>query len=90
MEEKDTLQPEDMMNIILKIPKSTVHLAVIATLVDDDGGISQVNASFPLEAINKARKDFLENVEDGDEYDVCYVLTEKGREYLKQLEQEED
>ena len=38
--------------------------------------------------IADARQDFLDNVEDGDDYDAIYTLTEEGERYLDSLQSE--
>ena len=34
-----------------------------------------------------ARQAFLDNVEDGDDYDARFVITDKGMDYLEQLKE---
>ena len=78
------------MNIILRIPENAVFLEVKASLMDENGELMNVMKKLPVQDIFKARQDFLQNVEDGDEYDARYVLTDEGREYLNSLLEAED
>ena len=73
------------VNIILRIPENAASLEVCASLVDDDGKLMKVKKKLSVQDIFKARQDFLENVEDGDDYDARYVLTEEGKAYLEEL-----
>ncbi len=70
------------MNIFLRIPKETVALEVTASLLDGDGKIMKVSAQLSVSDIRNCRQDFLDNVENGDDYNPKYVLTDKGRDYL--------
>ena len=74
------------MNIFLRIPKDAVALEVTASLLTEDGKLMKVSRKLAVSDIRNQRQDFLDNVEDGDDYDARYVLTEEGREYLEQLE----
>jgi hypothetical protein len=76
----------DEINIILKIPKESVRLVVSATVLDNDGKTMKLEKTLSVSDIMAARKDFLDYVEEGDDYDVRYVLTDKGLEYLKELD----
>ncbi len=91
MEEKEPKEVElQEMNIILKIPENAVFLEVKASLMDENGQLMNVMKKLPVQDIFKARQDFLQNVEDGDEYDARYVLTDEGMEYLNSLLEAED
>ena len=79
-----TMELEEM-NIILRIPKDAVALEVTASLLAGDGKLMKVSRKLAVSDIRDQRQAFLENVEDGDEYDARYVLTDEGREYLEQL-----
>ena len=76
---------DDLMHIILEIPKSTIWMSVDAKVVDDEGTLQTMRTAFPLEDINAMRKDFLDNLYD-DDYNATYVLTDKGRELLEHME----
>ena len=39
----------------------------------DDGEIMEVSTVINSKGVYEARRDFLENVEDGDDYDVVYT-----------------
>ena len=73
------------VNIILRIPENAASLEVVVSLVDEDGKLMNVKKKLSVQDIFKARQDFLENVEDGDDYDARYVLTEEGKAYLEEL-----
>ena len=75
-------------NIILKIPENAASLTVIANMVDSDGKLMKVQKTLSVQDIFKARQDFLDNVEGGDDYDAKFVLTEEGKAYLEQLLEE--
>ena len=82
MEEKKREHSEEadveMINIILKIPKDSVSLNVTATLLDEDLTPYKAIMSLSVSDIMDARKDFLDNVEDGDEYDMRIRITYNG------------
>lgn len=75
----------DQINIILKIPKRAARLDLTVHLFDDEGEPMKVHSAFDAESIRDMRQDFLENVEDGDEYDARYVITDEGRKHLESL-----
>ena len=76
----------DLMNIITKIPKEAVKVMVEATMYHD-GKIEIVHSGMNMAEIAEARRDFLDNVEDGDDYDAIYTITEEGERYLDELQQ---
>ena len=73
------------MNIFLRIPKEAVALEVTASLLMD-GKVQKVSTNLSVSDIRDRRQDFLDNVEEGDDYDARYVLTEEGKAYLESLE----
>ena len=81
-----TIELEEM-NIFLRIPKEAVALEVTASLLDPDGKLMKVKTSLSVSDIRDRRQDFLDNVEDGDDYDARYVLTDEGRAYLERLQE---
>ena len=83
-----TIELEDI-NIILKIPKEAVALEVTASLILD-GELRKVGHNLSVSDIRDARQAFLDNVEDGDDYDARYVLTEEGMAYLEQLKEQRE
>ncbi len=89
---KETLPGEDvdldLMNVILRIPKEAVFLEITAGVLDEDGEVKQVSSKLSVSGIRDARQAFLDNVEDGDEYDTKYVIMEEGRRYLEQLKKQ--
>lgn len=82
--EPKTIELEDM-NIFMKIPKEAVALEVTASLLVD-GKVQKVSKKLSVSDIRDRRQDFLDNVEDGDDYDARYVLTEEGMAYLQELQ----
>lgn len=74
----------DEYNLIIKIPRESIKLEIKAVFLDDNDELTTVSKTLKLSDIQEARKDFLENVEDGDDYDARYVLTDKGREWLEE------
>ena len=85
-DEKKTVEVEEM-NIILRIPKSAASITVTAMIIEDNDETMKVSRRLTTEDIRTARQDFLDNVEDGDDYDARFVITDEGMEYLKQLKQ---
>ena len=71
------------INIILRIPKESVKLRVIAFIPDenDDTKLTKVQTNISPSELREMRKNFLDNLID-DDYDARYVLTEKGEECL--------
>ena len=75
----------DEMNIIIRIPKAAASVTVNAVIIDEDDKTVKVSRKLTAEDIRKARQNFLDNVDDGDDYDGYFVLTDKGEELLDQL-----
>lgn len=75
----------DEMNVILKVPKEAVEIEMTVKFVRDDQ-IVRASRTLDMGDIFEARRDFLDNVEDGDDYDARYCITEKGLKYLEELE----
>ena len=78
------------INIILKIPKETARLHVEATVLNPSGNPQKIAKTLSVSEIQKARQDFLDYVEFGDDYDAEYTLTEKGRELLERMKAGEE
>lgn len=76
----------DEMNVILKIPTEAVEVELTVKFVRDNEIIAGKRV-LTMGELFQARRDFLDNVEDGDDYDVRYAITEKGLKYLEELEQ---
>ena len=88
MAENMELQQEldcELINIIVKVPENTVACKFTATMITDDGKLQDAEMKMNATEFRQARKDFLDNVEGGDEYDGLYVLTEEGRKYVDKL-----
>lgn len=75
----------DEYNLIIKIPRESIKLDIKAVFLDDNDELTTVCKTLKLSDIQEARKDFLDNVEDGDDYDARYCLTDKGREWLEEF-----
>ena len=75
----------ETQGVIIEIPKGTVKLSIKMTVIDEDGTEIKVKKKLKKADIEKARKDFLENVELGDDYDIdgMFEVTEKGKEILR-------
>ena len=82
MEEKKTIELEEM-NIIIRVPKESIRLEMIASVLDEDGEILDLHKEFPVSKIHEMRNAFLDNVEDGDDYEGRFVLTSKAEEELE-------
>ena len=78
----------ELINIIMKIPSSTAELTITARRIEN-GKIKQYEVYLDTDDIFAARKDFLENVEFGDDYDAVYTLTDEGRRMAERLMQDE-
>ena len=87
LDEKKVLELNEM-NIFLRIPEEAIGLTVIAKILDENGNPIEVQQVLSVKDIFKARKDFLDNVLDGDDFDAQYVLTEKGIASLQDEEEE--
>ena len=78
------------MNIIIKVPKDALKVTIKVQVPGFDGEIIKAKKKLTKTDIDAARKDFLDNVEDGDDFNAKFVVTEKGTEYLKQLQSKEE
>lgn len=75
----------DEMPIILKIPKDSVAIELISTMLDENGDLMRVSRRISVSEIHRYRQDFLNNVEFKDDYDAVYALTEEGRALAEKL-----
>ena len=78
----------ELIHIIVQVPKDTVAISVDAKLLQN-GELITAHMDMNAEEFRKARQDFLDEVEAGDEYDCVYTLTEEGRKYAEALMEEE-
>lgn len=87
---KETNEPEfielDEINVIIKIPQDSARIDLTAHILDDDGHVVKVCKTLRSEDIREARRDFLDNVEEGDDYDARYIITDEGRAWLEKME----
>ena len=74
------------MNIFLPIPTESVCIEVIAKLLDENGKLMKVSTTLSASEIREKCQAFLDNVDFGDDYDGKFVITDKGREYLEELQ----
>ena len=72
-----------MMHVILEIPDAAYHLDIVAKTIDDEENSQIITTRMGLADIRQARRDFLDNVEAGDEYNAVWEITQKGLESLK-------
>lgn len=85
-EEKKTIELKEM-NVILRIPVSSASVTVTAMVIDENDELVKVCRRFSAEDIRSARQVFLDNVEDGDDYNARFVITKEGMSYLEQLKE---
>ena len=76
--EQEILEGDALINVIMKIPRGAVQLKVEVSMMDDEK-LETAKTTFDNEAIRKMRQAFLDNVEDGDEFDKVYFLTDKAK-----------
>ena len=76
----------ETMPIIIRIPVNSAHLEIKAKIMDKDGQTTEGICFFTPNQIAAARRDFLDNVDWGDEYDAVYSLTEEGKKLARFLE----
>ncbi len=81
MNEPEFVEAENI-NVILKIPKGAMKLRIQALMLDEDDKPYTLEQTLNTAEIFDARKDFLENVECGDEYDTVYTLSDKVKKML--------
>lgn len=87
MAENFELQQEldcELMHIIVQVPKDTVSISITAKLLQD-GKLVDAHMSMSAEEFRHARRDFLDNVDGGDDYDNLYALTDEGKAYVDKL-----
>ena len=76
------------INVIVKVPKDAASVTINAVIIGKDEKTMKVKKHLTPDDIRTARKDFLDNVEDGDDYDAMYVITDETRAYLNNLGKE--
>ena len=87
MDEQNNEYTGELINIIMKVPQGTSYLSATAKLFDKKGEPVSYQMEMDAEMLAEARQDFLDNVEDGDEYDQVYCLSEFGRATLEQAKE---
>lgn len=83
---QEKLITEELINIIVKVPQNTITCKFAATMITDDGKLQEAHMKMNAEEFRQARQDFLDNVEEGDDYDRMYVLSEEGKAWLDKRE----
>lgn len=74
----------ELHNIIMQIPKNTSELTITAKIIEGDK-VVKVQGVYNINEIFQARKDFLDYVDGGDDYNATYSLTDEGRAYVEEL-----
>ena len=85
MAENFELQQEldtELIHIIVQVPKDTVAVSFDAKLLRG-GQLVTAHMDMSAEEFRQARKDFLDEVEAGDEYDAVYTLTDEFKRKLE-------
>lgn len=75
----------EIIHIIIEIPKETARLEITATTLNGDGNPEKLLSVMTPSEIRQARKDFLDYVDGGDDYNAQYTLTDLGREYAERI-----
>lgn len=84
-----------MIPVIIKLPDMTYRVQ-LSNLVDVSGDMDKElttrsgGKTFERREIRQMRRDFLNYVPEGDEYDAVYTLTDEGRAELERLMKEDD
>lgn len=81
---ENEIQEDELIHIILPVPKDTVTVSVTAKMIQN-GKLIEAHMDMTPEEFRQARKDFLDEVEDGDDYDKVWTLTEEGLNHLNQI-----
>ena len=76
--EQEIIEGDALMHIIMEIPRSAVQLKMEVSMLED-GKVKTAETTFDNESVREMRQAFLDNVEDGDEFDKVYVLTDKAK-----------
>ena len=83
---KDKPYEGGIQHIILDIPENTYKLKITAMCLEGNEE-HKMKAVLGPDALYHARMDFLDYVGD-DDYDAIYMLTDKGKEMLKETMEE--
>ena len=75
------LEGDDLMHIIMEIPRGAAQLKMEVSMLGC-GEIETAYTTFDNEAIREMRQAFLDNVEEGDEFDKVYCLTDKAKKEM--------
>ena len=86
MEEPEKTVEVEEISIIIRIPKEAAALTVTATVLEDGEPVKMLRR-FSVQDIFEARQAFLDNVEDGDDYDGYFVITDEGKKYLEEVKE---
>ena len=72
----------ELIHIIVQVPKDTVTVSFDAKLIQN-GKLVEGHMDMSPDEFRKARQDFLDEVDGGDEYDNVYTLTDEYKAYLE-------
>lgn len=79
--DQEILEGDALINVIMQIPRGAVQLKMEVSMLEG-GKLKEAHTTFDNEAIREMRQAFLDNVEDGDEYDKVYCLTDEAKKEL--------
>ena len=78
---------DDLIPIILKIPRGTVSLKVSAVTYDGES-LHAYGTTFGMDEVRQFRQDFIDNLDD--DYDAVYTITPEGLAWLAEQEKKRD
>lgn len=81
---KKHVEEIEEMNIIIRIPVGTTKMKLKCS-VDIDSKEIKAEKKLSLQDIQKARKSFLDNIPDGDDYDSPWEICDEVKQLLEQL-----
>lgn len=74
--------------IIIRVPKEAIDVTLRCKLFDTQtNSIADFAVHLDTTGIANARREFLEVIFDGDDYNAQYIVTEEGLKYLRQLQE---
>ena len=85
---KKHVEEIEEMNIIIRIPVGTTKMKLKCS-VDIDSKEIKAEKKLSLPDIQKARKAFLDNIPDGDDYDSPWEICDEVKQLLEQLTTDE-
>ena len=73
----------DEMDIMLRVPADACALELTAIMMDENHKTYEVSRVIIPAALFRARDNFLKYI--GDDCDVTYKITDKGKEWLEEI-----